>query len=149
MSNLLESLLTTQQRTQAAAADAAMLNLNTLRAERAVLHTAAQAMNAALRPAFDADYGVPTDHPLDPRNGSMDDDSFTSLQPLGDASVMVVYTFTGNNDVSVDGIMIGGEFVDAENFSQFVRGMWRRAIEAEERKNAEIDREAAMAGSDE
>lgn len=138
MSYLLNSLLSSQQRAQADAADAAMLNLNGLRAERALLHIAAQAIDASQRPGFDADYGTPTDHPLDPRNDASDDE-FTSLQPLGDARVLVSYSFTSNNDVSVDGITIGGDFVDAENFSQFVRGMWRRAIEAEERKDAEIN----------
>ncbi len=116
----------------------AIHTLQALRAERAVLHTAAQAMNAALRPCFDADYGAPTTHALDPRNGSMDDDSFTSLQPLGDAQVMVVYSFDGNTDLSIDGVMLGGEFVDIDNFSSHVRGQWFKAIRAEERKAAEI-----------
>ena len=105
----------------------------------ALLGTARQAIqrDVSQRPGFDRDYGVPTDHPFDPRNVVIDDE-FTSLQPLGDARVLVAYSFTSNNDVSVDGITIGGDFVDAENFSSFVRGMWRRAIEAEERKDAEI-----------
>lgn len=50
--------------------DAAMLQLNGLRAERAeraTLNSAGQAINAALRPAFDADYGSFNAHPTDPR----------------------------------------------------------------------------------
>lgn len=31
--------------------------------------------------AFDADYGPPTSHPLDPRNDDLDDDLDDDLQP--------------------------------------------------------------------
>lgn len=137
MSTLLESLLTPQQRAQANAIDAAMLNLDSLRAERATLNTAGQAIDAALRPCFDADYGVPTLHPLDPRNDSTDD-GFTSLQPLGDAMVLVSFSWDSNESVSIDGALIGGDFVGIDNFSNFVRGQWEKALRVEERKDAEI-----------
>ena len=77
MSHLLNSLLTPQQRAQADAADAAMLTLNALRAERAVLNSAGQAINAAFRPCFDPDYGSYTGHPADPR--SEDDDEAAEM----------------------------------------------------------------------
>ena len=54
MSQMLESLLTPAQRAQAAAVDAAMLNLNSLLAERAVLNTATQALDVSRRAAFEA-----------------------------------------------------------------------------------------------
>jgi len=119
--------------------DPAIQTLQALRAERVLFGIAAQAIDASQRPCFDPDYGVPTTHPLDPRNDSMDDDSFTSLQPLGDASVLVVYSFDGNTDLSIDGVMLGGEFVHIDNFTSHVRGVWFRAIRAEERKAAEIE----------
>jgi hypothetical protein len=59
-----------------------------LQAERALLHTAAQAMNAALRPCFDADYGSYTAHPMDPRND--DDDSLTPDQAHDEAAEQVL-----------------------------------------------------------
>ena len=107
----------------------------------ALLNTVKDAIGASQRPIFDADYGSPSAHQLDPRNGSLDDDSFTSLQPFGDARVLVVYSFDGNADLSIDGVMLEGkfgDFVDAENFPTFVLGQWLKAIKAEERKAAEI-----------
>ena len=49
-------------------ADPAIQTLQALRAERAVFHTAAQAIDASQRPFFDADYGGYTGHPMDPRS---------------------------------------------------------------------------------
>lgn len=57
MSHMLNSLLTPQQRAQADAADAAMRFIDTKRAERATLNSAGQAINAALRPAYEAANG--------------------------------------------------------------------------------------------
>ena len=42
-------------------------------AERAVLNTAGQAINAAMRPGFDRDYGSYTANPSDPRTPDDDD----------------------------------------------------------------------------
>ena len=61
MSAMLESLLTPQQRAQADAAEAAMRVIDgqrAIRAERATLNSAGQAIDAALRPCFDRDTGV-------------------------------------------------------------------------------------------
>jgi hypothetical protein len=54
MSHMLDSLLTPQQRAQAEAIDAAMVNLSGLLAERAVLGTATQALDVSRRAAFEA-----------------------------------------------------------------------------------------------
>ena len=54
MSALLDSLLTPQQRAQAERIDAAMAQLSGLLAERAVLNTAGQALDASRRAAFEA-----------------------------------------------------------------------------------------------
>lgn len=153
MSTLLESRLSPQRRAEADAADAAelaaeaaMRNLRRAQAERAVLATAAQAIDVSRRYCFDADYGVPTLHQMDQRNDAPDN-SLTSLQPLGDAHVLVCYSWDSNNSLSIDGVMFGGEIVHIDNFSSFVCGQWYRAISAEERKDAEIARETAMARS--
>ena len=94
MSQLLESLLTPQQRAcangiDAAMAalnsnriDAAMLNLDSLRAERAVLATAAQAIDVSQRYCFDADYGSYTGSPLDPRSDSSDDEAGDMIEQI-------------------------------------------------------------------
>lgn len=54
MSALLDSLLTPQQLAQAERIDAAMAQLSGLLAERAVLNTAGQALDASRRAAFEA-----------------------------------------------------------------------------------------------
>jgi hypothetical protein len=58
MSAMLDALLTPQQRAQADAAEAAMRVIDSQRAIRATLNSAGQAINAALRPCFDREYGV-------------------------------------------------------------------------------------------
>ena len=47
-------------------------------AERAVLNTAGQAINAAMRPGFDLDYGSYTANPIDPR--TPDDDEAAGMR---------------------------------------------------------------------
>lgn len=54
MSALLDSLLTPQQRAQAERIDAAMMQLSSLMAERAVLQTATAALDVSRRAAFEA-----------------------------------------------------------------------------------------------
>lgn len=112
------------------------------RAERATLNTAGQAINAAMRAGYQAT------HPETAQAQALaavaaEDDSFESLQPLGQASVMVGYSFNGT-DLSVDGATINGEFVHIDCFTSGVRGQWYRAIQAEERKAAEIDKWTAQ-----
>ena len=65
MSTLLESRLSPQQRAQACAADAAelaaeaaMRNLRAAQAVRVTLNSAGQAINAALRPCFEHEFGT-------------------------------------------------------------------------------------------
>ena len=149
MSALLESLLTPEQRAQADRIDAAMVQLSGLMAERAVLETATRALDVSRRAAFEA---IRSDAPpvRVPANddSSIDDGSFTSLQPLGDAQVMVEFSFDGT-DLSIDGATINGDFVHIDCFTSAVHGQWYRAIRAEEAKDAEIAREAAMARADE
>lgn len=59
----------------------------------------------------------------------------TSMQPLGDAMVMVVYILSSNNDVMIDGFvvnsMLKSDYVSAENLASHVLVRWHRAIEAE------------------
>ena len=135
MSTLLESRLSPQQRAEACAADAAEAA-----AEAAMRNLDA---NYGAYPSLldvliaDADYGSYAAHPLDPRNSGADD-NLTSLQPLGDATVMVVYSWDSNESLAIDGIMLGGELANIENFSNHVRGQWEKAIRAEECKAAEI-----------
>lgn len=137
--------------------DPQIANLEGLLAERAVLNSAGQAIDAAMRPCFDLATGTypglsgdlrrPYDtefcgfmgHPLDPRSDSADD-GLTSLQPLGDARVLVCYSWDSNESLSIDGATINGEMVDAGNFSNCVRSQWEKAIRAEEAKSAEIAR---------
>jgi hypothetical protein len=150
MSALLDSLLTPQQKAQADRIDAAMVQLSGLLAERAVLNTAGQALDASRRaafeaitnntqaqPSFDRAAGVYPGLCGDLRAEVDAEGGFTSLQPLGDAQVMVVYSSDGT-DLSIDGIMLGGDFVHIDCFTSVVRGQWYRAIRAEERKDAEI-----------
>ena len=142
------------------AATVAHAALREAQAQRAVLNTAGQAIDAEMRPCFDiatgtypglsgdlrrpydADYGSYTGSPLDPRTDVTDVtyDGFTSLQPLGDARVIVCYSLDSNESLSIDGATIGGEFVSIDNFSNHVRGQWEKAIKAEEAKDAEIAR---------
>lgn len=121
------------------AATVAHAALRAAQAQRAVLNTAAQAIDVSQRHCFDADYGSYTGSPLDPRS-DVTDDGCTSLQPLGDARVMVSYSWDSNESLSIDGATIGGEFVGVDNFSNHVRGQWEKAIKAEEAKDAEIAR---------
>ena len=139
------------------AATVAHAALRAAQAQRATLNTAGQAIDAAMRPCFDiatgtypglsgdlrrpydADYGSYTGHGMDPRS-DVTDDGCTSLQPLGDARVMVSYSWDSNNSLSIDGATIGAEFVSVDNFSNHVRGQWEKAIKAEEAKDAEIAR---------
>lgn len=126
---------------------AAMLHLNGLLAERAVLNTAGQALDASRRDAFEA---IRTDaQPIKTTPADSSDDGPTSLQPLGDAHVMICYSFNDNDGMAIDGATINAEFVHATNFSAFVLSQWEKAIRAEERKSAEIDRETALARSEE
>ena len=159
MSALLDSLLTPQQKAQADRIDAAMLQLSALRAERVVLETAAAALdvsrraafevvtnNAQARPSFDRAAGV---YPglcgdLRAEVDDLDDDQFTSTQPLGDASVRVVYSFDGT-DLSIDGAQVGDQFIAIDFFTAQVRGDWYRAIRAEERLASASDKAAAAA----
>ena len=138
MSQMLESLLTPAQRAQAAAVDAAMVQLSGLLAERAVLNTATQALDVSRRAAFEA---IRTDaQPIKttPTEDPTTDDWCTSLQPLGDASVLVAFD-SDETGLSVQGCFIGGEFVHIDCFTNSIRGQWYRAIRAEEIKNAEIE----------
>lgn len=164
MSDLLESLVPPARRAEADAFDAAelaaetaMRDLRAAQAVRVTLNSAGQAIDAALRPCFDreagvypglsgdlrrpydADFGNYTGHSMDPRSDSSDD-GFTSLQPLGDARVMVSYSWDSNKSLSIDGATIGGDFVHIDNFSNHVIGQWKKAILAEEAKDAQIER---------
>ena len=159
MSALLDSLLTPQQKAQADRIDAAMLQLSALRAERVVLETAAAALdvsrraafevvtnNAQARPSFDRAAGV---YPglcgdLRAEVDDLDDDQFTSTQPLGDASVRVVYSCDGK-DLSIDGAQVGDQFLHIDFFTAQVHGDWYRAIRAEERLASASDKAAAAA----
>ena len=60
MSALLESLLTPAQKAQADRIDRATLGMNRQQAERAVLRTAAQAIDASQRPAYELVCGAST-----------------------------------------------------------------------------------------
>lgn len=139
--------------------DAAMLRLNTLLAERAVLNTAGQALdasrraafeamtnNAQARPSFDRAAGVYPGLCGDLRADvdDLDGDQFTSTQPLGDASVRVVYSCDGA-DLSIDGAQVGDQFLHIDFFTAQVRGDWYRAIRAEERMASASDKAAAAA----
>lgn len=59
-----------------------------LKAERATLNSAGQAINAALRHAFDADYGAYKFHPLDPRTD--DSDTLTPDQAHDEATDQIL-----------------------------------------------------------
>ena len=135
MSQLLDSLLTPEQRAQADRIDAAMVQLSGLLAERAVLQTATAALDVSRRAAFEAIHQDAKPARCEPLQ---DDDTFTSLQPLGDASVMVCYSFDGA-DLSIDGVDLDSGFVHIDCFTADIRGQWYRAIRAEERKAAEIE----------
>ena len=130
--------------------DAAMLHLNSLLAERAVLNTAGQALDASRRaafeaitnntqaqPSFDRAAGVYPGLCGDLRAEVEAEEGLTSLQPLGDAQVMVCYSSDGDG-LDIDGATINAEFVHADNFSAFVLRQWEKAIRKEERKDAEI-----------
>ena len=137
MSALLDSLLTPQQKAQADRIDAAMVQLSGLLAERAVLQTATQALDVSRRAAFEAIRSdvapIKTTLTDDPTT----DDWCTSLQPLGDASVLVAYD-SDETGLSVQGCFVGGEFVHIDCFTAEICGQWYRAIRAEEIKDAEI-----------
>lgn len=151
MSALLDSRLTPQQLAQAERIDAAMLHLSGLLAERAVLETATRALdvsrraafeamtaNAQARPSFDRAAGVYPGLCGDLRAQVEAEEGLTSLQPLGDAQVMVCYSIDDNDGLKIDGATINAEFVHVDNFSAFVLRQWEKAIRAEERKSAEI-----------
>lgn len=136
MSQLLDSLLTPQQRAQADRIGAAMMQLSGLLAERAVLETATRALDVSRRAAFEA---IRSDAaPIKQTPADSIDDGLTSLQPLGDAQVMVCYSSDGDG-LDIDGASINGEFVHIDCFTAEIRGQWYRAIKAEERKDAEIE----------
>ena len=143
MSAMLESLLTPAQRAQADRIDAAMVQLSGLLAERAVLETATRAIDVSRRAAFEA---IHQDHKPARviRDDGFDDDQFTSTQPLGDASVRVVYSFDGT-DLSIDGAQVGDQFIAIDFFTSQVRGDWYRAIRAEESLASASDKAAAAA----
>ena len=139
--------------------DAAMLHLNGLLAERAVLNTAGQALDASRRAAFEAMTNNTQAKPsfdraagvypglcgdLRAEANDLDDDQFTSTQPLGDASVRVVYSSDGK-DLSIDGAQVGDQFLHIDFFTAQVRGDWYRAIRAEERLASASDKAAAAA----
>lgn len=63
-------------------ADAQIASLQALRAERAVLATAAQAIDVSQRYCFDADYGSYTGSPLDPRSDSGDDEAGDMIEQI-------------------------------------------------------------------
>lgn len=80
-----------QSHAKAEVIDAAMRIIDgqrAIRAERATLNSAGQAINAALRPCFDADYGAYNAHPLDPRTD--DDDGLTPEQARDEASEQIL-----------------------------------------------------------
>jgi len=60
-----------------------------------------------------------------------DDEGCTSLQPLGDASALVSFDMTPHGLPEIDGAYIGGEFVEAQEFSQRRLSAWHEAICAE------------------
>lgn len=117
--------------------DAKMGELSYLLAERAVLNTAGQALDASRRAAFEAMCTDAAPIRTTPAEDPTTDDWCTSLLPLGDAQVMVCYSSDGT-DLSVEGAMINAEFVHIDCFTSVVRGQWYRAIRAEEAKDAEI-----------
>ena len=143
MSALLDSLLTPQQRAQAERIDAAMMQLSGLLAERAVLETATAALDVSRRAAFEAIHQDRKPARVIPAY-DLDDDQFTSTQPLGDASVRVVYSSDGK-DLSIDGAQVGDQFLHIDFFTAQVRGDWYRAIRAEERLASASDKAAAAA----
>ena len=137
MSAMLESLLTPAQRAQADRIDAAMVQLSGLLAERAVLQTATQALDVSRRAAFEA---IRTDaQPIKttPTDDPTTDDWCTSLQPLGDASVLVAFA-NDDDGLSIEGAFINAEFVHIDCFSADVCREWKKAIRSEEIKDAEI-----------
>jgi len=75
-----------------------------------------------------ATWGRCDGHPHDPRTDA--DDAGTSLQPLGDAKVMV--QFSNDAGVYIIGAEIGGEWVDRDSFSLMTLQAWKQAIQAEQ-----------------
>jgi hypothetical protein len=90
MSQMLESLLTPQQRAQADAAEAAMRVIDSQRAIRATLNSAGQAINAALRPCFDREYGVYPGLCGDLRAEVEAEETLTAEQASGEATDQIL-----------------------------------------------------------
>jgi len=59
----------------------------------------------------------------------IEDDERTSLQPLGDAEVLVAYSAPFGH-VSIAGAYVGAEFVDACEFSQRRLDAWQSYIQS-------------------
>jgi len=130
----------------AEAVDAAIVHLNNLLAKRAVEDNAERAaLDVSRRAAFEAIHVDAKPARVAPMKQN---DGFTSLQPLGDAEVMVCFSFDGD-ELSIDGADLPSGHVPIECFTAAMHTQWYRAIDAEQRKESEIDREAAMAGSEE
>ena len=91
-----------------------------------------------------ADYG-PGDETtwgpiVDPRDPRADDpDEYTSMQPLGDAEVLVVYC-VDHGIVQITGAYIGADVVEPEEFAGHRITAWTLRIQAE----VDRDREDAM-----
>jgi hypothetical protein len=58
-------------------------------------------------------------------------ESSTSLQPLGDAMILVDFVLTSFGSVAVNGAWIKAEFVESHCFSKAVLETWRCAIQRE------------------
>ena len=77
---------------------------------------------------------MPEPDPLDPDTMT----NCTSLQPFGDASVMVCYDDEGS--ISVTGVDLDDGFVPASEFAAHVVARWERDIAAEVRCEAAMAR---------
>jgi hypothetical protein len=86
--------------------------------------------------AVHSDYGTYSGHPLDPRTTDADE-GLTSLQPLGDASVLVEYDLGAFGTPCITGAYIAGEFVDSTEFSPARLSKWHAAISRELEKDRE------------
>lgn len=65
-------------------------------------------------------------------------EDMTSLQPLGDAEVLVCYELC-DGVPNISGCLIGGQFVDEDAFSSRTLTRWARGIMEEQAKAAELE----------
>ena len=79
---------------------------------------------------------VPEPDPLDPDTMT----NCTSLQPFGDAAVMVCYDDVFAGIVTVTGVDMDDGFVPASEFAPHVIARWERDIAADVRRDAEMAR---------